>query len=36
MNLAFKTLRERKHVNKVSSVFLLSDGQDRGADLRVQ
>jgi len=36
MNLAFKTIRERKNVNKVTSVFLLSDGQDRGADLRVQ
>lgn len=35
MNLAMKTIRERKHVNKVTSVFLLSDGQDGGADYRV-
>lgn len=32
MNLALKTLRDRKRPNKVSSVFLLSDGQDRGAE----
>lgn len=36
MNLALKTIRERKYVNKVTSVFLLSDGQDGGADFRVK
>lgn len=25
-------MRERKHVNKVTSIFLLSDGQDKGAE----
>lgn len=33
LNLALKTMRERKHINKVTSIFLLSDGQDRGAEL---
>ena len=32
LNLALKTIRERKFTNKVTSVFLLSDGQDRGAE----
>jgi hypothetical protein len=32
LDLAVKTMRERKHVNKVTSVFLLSDGQDKGAE----
>ena len=36
INLALKTIRERKFVNKVTSIFLLSDGQDGGADYRVQ
>jgi Mg-chelatase subunit ChlD len=31
LQLALKTIRDRKHVNKVTSVFLLSDGQDKGA-----
>ena len=31
LDLAVKTIKERKHVNKVTSVFLLSDGQDKGA-----
>ena len=26
MNLAFKTIRDRKNVNQVTSIFLLSDG----------
>ena len=25
-------IRERKHINKVTSIFLLSDGQDKGAE----
>jgi hypothetical protein len=25
-------MKERKHINKVTSVFLLSDGQDKGAE----
>jgi len=32
LNLAVKSIKERKHVNKVTSVFLLSDGQDKGAE----
>ena len=32
MNLALKTLRDRKIINKATTVFLLSDGQDRGAE----
>jgi Mg-chelatase subunit ChlD len=31
MDLALKTIRDRKIPNKVTSVFLLSDGQDKGA-----
>ena len=31
MDLAFKTIRDRKIANKATSVFLLSDGQDGGA-----
>jgi len=31
MDLAFKTIRDRKLPNKATSLFLLSDGQDRGA-----
>ena len=31
LNLALKTIRDRKHQNTVTSVFLLSDGQDGGA-----
>lgn len=30
--LALKMIRERKHTNKVTSIFLLSDGQDKGAE----
>ncbi|KAL4437706.1 hypothetical protein ABPG74_012381 [Tetrahymena malaccensis] len=36
MELAFRVLKERKYQNPVSSVFLLSDGQDGSADLRVK
>ena len=32
LDLALKTIRERKQTNKVTSIFLLSDGQDRGAE----
>lgn len=32
MSLALKTLRDRKLVNTATSVFLLSDGQDKGAE----
>lgn len=32
LQLALKTIRERKHINKVTSIFLLSDGQDKGAE----
>lgn len=32
MQVALKIIRERKHVNNVTSIFLLSDGQDRGAE----
>ena len=32
MELALKTIRDRKIPNKVTSVFLLSDGQDKGAE----
>jgi Mg-chelatase subunit ChlD len=32
MDLALKTIRDRKIPNKVTSVFLLSDGQDKGAE----
>lgn len=31
LNLALKTIKERKFTNKITSIFLLSDGQDRGA-----
>lgn len=36
MNLAFKTIRDRKIPNKATSIFLLSDGQDGGAETRVK
>jgi uncharacterized protein with von Willebrand factor type A (vWA) domain len=32
LQLALKTIRDRKHINKVTSIFLLSDGQDQGAE----
>jgi Mg-chelatase subunit ChlD len=32
MDLALKTLRDRKTINKATSIFLLSDGQDKGAE----
>jgi uncharacterized protein with von Willebrand factor type A (vWA) domain len=32
LQLALKTIRDRKHVNKATSIFLLSDGQDKGAE----
>ena len=35
MNLAFKVLQERKESNPVTSIFLLTDGLDGGADQRV-
>ncbi len=31
LQLALKVIRDRKHINKVTSIFLLSDGQDKGA-----
>ena len=36
MDLAFKTIRDRKRPNKATSVFLLSDGQDKGAEDQVK
>lgn len=36
MNLALKTLRDRKQINKATSIFLLSDGQDRGAEYQLK
>jgi Mg-chelatase subunit ChlD len=33
LQLALKTIRDRKHVNKVTSIFLLSDGQDKRAEI---
>lgn len=32
LELALKTIRDRKVPNKVTSIFLLSDGQDKGAE----
>lgn len=32
LQLALKVMRERKQINKVTSIFLLSDGQDKGAE----
>lgn len=32
LTLALKIMRERKYTNKATSVFLLSDGQDKGAE----
>ncbi len=31
LDIALKTIRDRKHQNNVTSIFLLSDGQDKGA-----
>lgn len=31
LDLAVKTIKERKYQNNVTSIFLLSDGQDKGA-----
>lgn len=31
LDLAVKTIKDRKQLNNVTSVFLLSDGQDKGA-----
>ena len=36
MDLAFKTIRDRKITNKATSVFLLSDGQDGSAEQAVK
>ncbi|EGR34145.1 von willebrand factor type A domain protein [Ichthyophthirius multifiliis] len=36
MEIAFKVLKERKNQNPVSSIFLLSDGQDSSAEQKVQ
>lgn len=36
MNLALKTIRDRKIANSVTSIFLLSDGQDEGAALKLK
>lgn len=35
MDLAFKVLNERKEANPISSIFLLSDGIEDGADVEV-
>lgn len=32
LELGLKIMRDRKQANEVSSIFLLSDGQDRGAE----
>lgn len=32
LQLALKIIRERKEINKVTSIFLLSDGQDAGSE----
>ena len=32
LELGLKTIRDRKQANEVTSIFLLSDGQDRGAE----
>jgi uncharacterized protein with von Willebrand factor type A (vWA) domain len=32
LQLALKTIRERKFTNNVTSIFLLSDGQDKGSE----
>lgn len=32
LNIALKTIRDRKIPNKVTSIFLLTDGQDKGAE----
>lgn len=31
LDIALKTIRDRKHQNNVTSIFLLSDGQNKGA-----
>lgn len=36
MQLAIRTIKERKHVNSVTSVFLLSDGQDKSAEIKLK
>jgi hypothetical protein len=36
MDLAFKVIKDRKHANPITSVFLLTDGLDGGAAQRVQ
>ena len=36
LKLAIKMLHKRKYVNAVTSIFLLSDGEDEGADERVR
>ena len=36
MDLAFKILAKRQILNNVTSIFLLSDGLDRGAEKNVQ
>ena len=36
MSLAFKAIKDRKYVNQVTSIFLLSDGLDDGAQTKVQ
>lgn len=35
MEMAFKTLEDKKYKNNVESVFLLSDGLDNGADSKI-
>ncbi len=34
LDLAVKTIKDRKQLNNVTSVFLLSDGQDKGAEAK--
>lgn len=36
MEMAFSILENRKETNPVTSIFLLSDGQDNNADLNIK
>jgi hypothetical protein len=36
MKSAFKQIKERKYKNGVTSVFLLSDGLDQDADIKIK
>lgn len=33
IEMALKTIRDRKIANKVTSIFLLGDGQDKGTEI---